>query len=120
MAVGAIGDVEQAVIDTRKTQRRITTLNGDVDVVGSVDNKVAALANGAVQNNADDITTLNGDVDEVGSVDNKVAALANGAVQNNADDITTLNGNVDDAGSVANSIASALDDTGVSEAASLV
>jgi len=119
LAVGAIGDVEQAVIDTAQAVTDnaddITTLNGDVDVVGSVDNKVAALANGAVQNNADDITTLNGDVDEVGSVDNKVAALANGAVQNNADDITTLNGNVDDVGSVANSIASALDDTGVSE-----
>ena len=87
LAVGAIGDVEQAVIDTAQ----------------------------AVTVNADDITTLNGDVDVVGSVDNKVAALANGAVQNNADDITTLNGNVDDVGSVANSIASALDDTGVSE-----
>ena len=68
----------------------ITTLNGDVAVVGSVDNKVAALANGAVQTNAGDITILNGDVAVVGSVDNKVAALANGAVQTNADDISAL------------------------------
>ena len=87
LAVGAIGDVEQAVIDTAQ----------------------------AVIDNAQAITTLNGDVAVVGSVDNKVAALANGAVQNNADDITTLNGDVAVVGSVANSIAGALDDTGVSE-----
>ena len=45
LAVGAIGDVEQAVIDTAQAVTvntdDITTLNGDVDVVGSVANSIA-------------------------------------------------------------------------------
>jgi len=55
LAVGMIADVEQAVTDNADD---ITTLNGDVAVVGSVDNKVAALANGAVQTNTNDISAL--------------------------------------------------------------
>ena len=55
LAVGMIADVEQAVTDNADD---ITTLNGDDTVIGSVDNKVAALANGAVQTNTNDISAL--------------------------------------------------------------
>ena len=82
LAVGVIGDVEQAVIDTAQA---ITTLNGDVAVVGSVDNKVATNST-ADQQYAREQDVLNSTADQQYTDD-----LANGAVKTNTDGITALN-----------------------------
>ncbi len=112
-----VDNVAQAIgtnaTDIAQNTNAITTLNGNAEVEGSVDNKVAALANGAVTENTNAITTLNGDAEVDGSVDNKVAALANGAVTENTNAITTLNGNAEVDGSVDNKLSELVSELGL-------
>lgn len=71
----------------------------------AIDNAVATLATGAVQDNADAIDLLNNDAETAGSVAYAVKQLADGAVATNTSAIATLNGDADTSGSVAYAIA---------------
>lgn len=121
--IGDASDITSAMGESMSISSAINKIvNGDQDVTGSMENKIASIVGTANTATGDDpsnatglfaaIDTLNGDANTAGSVAKALAdakdytdALATGAVQDNTDAITTLNGDASVTGSVENKIA---------------